>query len=63
MGLSYFSRHLSDTSESPGLGTQRRENSNCAAWEDRDALGVMEKSPITQEEEEKRVLLSLDMVK
>lgn len=45
MGLSYFSRDSSDTSETPGSETQRTENCNCAAWEDRDALSVQEKRP------------------
>lgn len=64
MGLSYFTRDLSNTSEIMGLKTYKNENYNCKAWEDSDALSVKEKTPdITREKEKQRFLLSLVMLK
>ena len=45
MGLSYFTRDLSNTSEIMGLKTCKTENYNCKAWEYSDALSVKEKTP------------------
>lgn len=42
MGLSYFTRDLSHTSEIMGLKTYKIENYNCKAWEDSDALSEKE---------------------
>jgi len=44
MGLSYFTRDLSNTSEIMGLKTYKTENYNCKAREDSDALSVKEKN-------------------
>lgn len=64
MGLSYFTRDLSNTSEIMGLKTYKTENYNCKAWQYRDALTVKEKKPhITREKEKQRFLLSLVMLK
>lgn len=45
MGLSYFSRVLSNTSEIMGLKNYKAENYSCKAWEDSNALSVKEKTP------------------